>query len=275
MTTRGKAVTLNALVSQKNEVTPDLSILQIVSDGWELPAFRPGQFAVLGLPGSAPRVLRSDEENPVPKGNKLIRRAYSIASSSVNQEYMEFYITLVRSGALTPRLFGLDHGDPLHLGPKVTGMFTLEEVLAKKHIILVATGTGLAPYMSMLRTSLIPGDDRKFAVIHGARHSWDLGYRAELITLNTICTNLTYIPVVSRPAEEMVPWGGYTGHVQEIWEQDLVGAAWGLKPSPENTHIFLCGNPAMIEDMLASVSRVGYSEHTKKRAGTVHLERYW
>jgi len=80
-------------------------VIRVAPAGWELADFDPGQFAVLGLPPEASRCEGADDEEEAPKPGKLIRRAYSIASSSATREYIEFYITLVHSGALTPRLF--------------------------------------------------------------------------------------------------------------------------------------------------------------------------
>lgn len=277
MTAQKKKLELNAHVAQKIEVTPGLIILRIVPDGWELPDFAPGQFAVIGLPGSAPRYTYSDpdpEETPQDPG-KMIRRAYSIASSSVNKEYIEFYITLVTSGALTPRIFYLSPGDPIYLSPKFTGMFTLDKTPPDKHIVMISTGTGLAPYMSMLRTALPCGTDRQFAVIHGARHSWDLGYRSELITIERICSNFTYFNIISRPELEKVKWGGLTGYVQDVWSHGHLADAWGFQPTPDNTHVFLCGNPKMIDDVNEKLGKEGFKEHTRKEPGEIHYERYW
>ena len=175
------------VVTQQIEVAPGLMILRVAPDGWELPDFLPGQYVVLGLPAGAPRCADSDPEPPSGDPNKLIRRAYSIASSSVAREYLEFYITLVRSGELTPRLFSLQVGQRLWVGRKVTGMFTLRDVPQDKQLVLLATGTGIAPYMSMVRTVLATEGTQRFAVVHGARHSWDLGYQGELIAVQRAC----------------------------------------------------------------------------------------
>ncbi|MBC8402210.1 MAG: ferredoxin--NADP reductase [Candidatus Marinimicrobia bacterium] len=266
---------LNAIVSQKIEVTPELIILRVIPKEGTLPDFKPGQFATLGLTGSAARIQFSDPESNIPDPDKLIRRAYSIASSSVNKEYIEFYITIVHSGALTPRLFTLQPGDHIFLGPKITGMFTLDMIDPAVNIIMLSTGTGLAPYMSMLRTQLICGGPRQFAIIHGARHSWDLGYRSELITLANMCSNFTYIPVISRANQELLPWGGQQGYIQDVWEKHNFSKDWGVPVSPENTHVFLCGNPSMIDDMVAILQAQDFSEHTRRHPGTIHLERYW
>ena len=268
---------LNAIVTQKIEHAPGLMTIRTVPDQWELPEFTPGQFAVLGLPGAAPRCPEADPD-PAPApgdGKKMIIRAYSIASSSVAKEHLEFYVSLVRSGELTPRLFNLEIGDRLWLSPKFSGYFTLEEVPADADVILIATGTGLAPYMSMIRSVLTPQTPRRFAVIHGAYHSWDLGYHTELVTLERISPVFSYFPVISEPADEPAPWTGRTGFVQAVWEEGVIEKQWGLRPAPEHTHVFLCGHPLMIESMEQVLQGEGFIEHTRRAPGQIHLERYW
>jgi ferredoxin/flavodoxin---NADP+ reductase len=266
---------LNAIVTQRSEVAPGLLILRVAPDGWTLPPFKPGQFAVLGLPAETHRHHLSDAEDPPPKPGSLIRRSYSIASSSRDGEYLEFFLNLVRSGSLTPRLFALSLGARVWLGPKITGLFTFDRVPPEANVVMVGTGTGLAPYMSILRTFLGEERCRHLAVIHGARHSWDLAYRDELITMQRLHRKLTYIAAVSRPDEEPVPWGGEAGRVQDVWLRGRVGAAWRVEPAPEHTHILLCGNPTMIEDMVVLLAGEGYREHTRQQPGQVHVERYW
>lgn len=266
---------LNAVVTQRIEVAPGLVVLRVAPEGWVLPEFEPGQYVVLGLPGSAPRCAGADAEEKPPPDGKLIRRAYSIASTSLERNTVEFYLALVRSGALTPRLFALEVGDRVWLGRKVTGVFTLEGVPPEANLILFSTGTGVAPYMSMVRTIVTGRVQRRFAVIHGARHSWDLGYQSELVILQRFSPLFDYVPIISRPKEEPIPWGGLVGYCQDVWRQRVVDERWGFLPTPENTHIFLCGNPSMIEDMLQILAREGFREHTKKSPGEVHLEKYW
>lgn len=266
---------MNAVISQRIDITPELIILRVVPVGWELPEFRAGQFTVLGLPPSAPRSDLSDPEEKPPDPGKLIRRSYSIASSSVLKEYIEFYITLVRSGELTPRLFALRPGDSLWMGKKFTGVFRLSDAPEDVDIVMLATGTGLAPYMSMLRTHLKANASRRTLLIHGARHSWDLGYRSELNSLARLVDNFTYVPLVSRPSEEPVPWGGSRGHIQDVWTGEEIRKIWGDRPTPADTHIFLCGNPVMIEEMLQLLIAQGFKEHSRKDPGQIHVEKYW
>ena len=266
---------LNAIVSETILVNSETLIVRVVPDGWELPEHHPGQYSVLGLPGSAPRCDLSESEEQQIDPDKMIVRAYSIASGSNQKEHMEFYITLVRSGALTPRLFALKRGDKIHLGQKVTGMFTLKEIPDDANLVLMGTGTGLAPYLSMIRTFLTPESKRHFCVVHGARHSWDLGYRAQLSLLNGMLPHFNYIPVISRPQDEITPWGGESGYIQDIWKRGVITERWAVDVSPETTHLFLCGNPTMVVDTLALLEADGFSEHTRKSPGEVHIERYW
>jgi len=269
------AVELNAVVSQRIDVAPGLMVLHIAPLAGDLPVFEPGQFAVVGLPGSAPRTPLSDPEEAPADPDKLIRRAYSIASPSLPGHHLELFVTLVRSGELTPRLFALQPGSRLWVGPKITGMFTLAEVPPDQNLALVATGTGLAPYMSMLRTRLEAGGRRKVAVLIGARHSWDIGYSAELRTMQRLIPEFAFLPIVSRPTEEPTAWGGATGHVQSLWTGGALERAWGFKPTAADTHVFLCGAPAMIEGMSTLLEAEGFTVHEKGKPGQIHHEKYW
>lgn len=132
----------------------------------------------------------------------------------------------------------------------------------------LATGTGLAPYMSMLRTQLTCGTPTHFGVLHGARHSWDLGYRSELMTLRQLCSNFSYLPTISRPQSEAVEWNGHSGYLQDLWRSRALADEWGFEPSPETTDIFICGNPAMVDGMVAILGDEGYVEQQPPAAGS-------
>ena len=270
-----KNVELNAVVTQRIDLAPGLMVLRIAPEAGPVPVFQPGQFAVVGLPASAPRTPLADPEEAGGDPGRFIRRAYSIASPSLPGEHLELFVTLVRSGELTPRLFALQPGGRLWLGPKITGLFTLAEVPVDQDVVMVATGTGLAPYMSMLRTGITANPSRRIAVLLGARHSWDLGYTAELTTLSRVCPNFAYLPIVSRPAEEPTAWGGATGHVQSLWKGGALERAFGRRPTARDTHVFLCGSPLMIEDMTSLLTGEGFTVHEKGRPGQVHVEKYW
>ncbi len=266
---------LNAVVTLCNLVSPWLMILQVVPDGWDLPDYLPGQYTTLGLFGSAPRCALAEPESLPASSDKLIRRAYSIVSFPQNREFMEFYLNLVPGGILTPRLFNLKIGDRIWLSPRVTGAFTFDQVPADANVVMIASGAGLAPFVSMLSTHLTLQTARRLAVVHGVRHSWDLAYRSILMSMQHLHPNVTYLPVVSRPEQEPVPWRGATPHVQDVWKGGCIERAWDFRPSPDNTHVFLCGSPDMIESMVEMLGEEGFAEIKGQKPGQIHVERYW
>lgn len=267
---------LNATVSERIDLGEELAIFRIVPKNGVIPTFKPGQYVALGLPGTAPRCPSAEPERELPKNpEKIIPRAFSIASSPLTREYLEFYAVLVKFGSLTPRLWCLKPGDGIWLGPRITGNFVMDDVPADKNIVFVATGTGLAPYVSMVYTYFRPEQKRNFVIFHGVRVSQDLSYRAELMTLSRLCPKFGYIPIISRPQLDPIPWKGTTGHVQKLWQESVIEKNFGFKPTADNTHVFLCGSPQMIDDMVALLGKEGYKEHKPREPGQVHVERYW
>ena len=266
----------NAIVSQRIEVTPDLIKLRIVPDGWDLPEFIPGQYLTLSLQWADGRYHLADlEDISGKKPERYIRRAYSIASSSKTKEYVEFYIGLVRSGTLSPRLFELKAGDRVLMGKEPVGLLTLDTVPSEFNVVLIATGTGVAPYMSMIRTEVSGGLNRRFAVIHGARHSSDLGYHSELVMLDSTSESFHYFPIIGRPEAEPAPWPGRVGSVQSLWTAGLLDEVWGFHPTPRDTHVFLCGNPKMVTDTMPILEAEGFTEQTERTEGQIHTEKYF
>jgi ferredoxin--NADP+ reductase len=243
----------NATVVGREEINPQLVVLRVQPDT-ALFDFKPGQFGVLGLLGAEPRVPEAAAEEPLSEPDKLIRRAYSIASSSVERRYVEFYLTLITSGQLTPRLFTLKHGSRVFLGPKASGVFTLDRVAPEKSVILIATGTGLAPYISMLRTMLMHETRRRFVVLHGARFGWDLGYRGELESLARLRPNFTYLPTITRPDQDP----HFHGHIGRF-----------------QAEVFLCGNPEMVKTVKTLLEAKGFAAGHGQEPGTIHVEEYW
>lgn len=263
---------LNCIITQTVQVSPIMKIIKVKPDGWQFPVFEAGQFVGLGLPPDAPRSVEATKEHSPPKPDRLIKRAYSIASSSTDQA-VEFYITLVHSGQLTPRLWELKIGDRIWMGKKAVGMFTLDQIDPDSNVIMIATGTGIAPYMSMLRTNALKRKGN-ILVVQGASNSWDLGYSSELKLLASMFDGFTYYPTITEPEKEPTGWDGDTRFVQDIWVSGLADRIWGFKPTPKNTHIFLCGNPRMVDGMKEVLASDGFTEHTRKVFGQVHAEEF-
>lgn len=267
-----KLVEYNATVTSRLDINPFLIILGIKPD-LQPYNFKPGQYTVVGLKASTPRVEGSTPEANPKEGEAIIQRAYSIASAN-NTGVLDFYLALVSHGELTPRLFTLKKGDRVYVGAKSTGVFTLDSVAPNKSLLLMATGTGLAPYISMLRSQLNELKNRKVVVLHGVRHSGDLGYREELEALEKKHSNIVYLPVISQPAKDP-SWKGQGGYLQDVIFSGVVQERTGLKVTPENFDVFICGNPAMIEASIEKLSAVGFILAKGRNPGTIHIEEYW
>jgi ferredoxin--NADP+ reductase len=129
--------------------------------------------------------------------------------------------------------------------------------------------------MSMLRSEVECGGAQKVVVLHGARYSWDLAYRTELMSLSRQCPNISYLPVVSQKEDDPT-WRGLTGFLQDVLFSGEVERWAGIPLDPDQAHVFLCGNPLMIEAAKARlVAERGYVTDHKKEIGTLHLEEYW
>lgn len=264
----------NATVMARIDITPRLTILQVRPDDLDF-SFIAGQYTVLGLLRSAQRIPESrPEETPGGDKDKLIKRAYSISSGSITRKYLEFYIALVSDGALTPRLFAVSGGDRIFMGGRFKGMFTLEKAPEDKNVLMAATGTGIAPYVSMLRSQVLAGTKRRIAVLHGASYSWDLGFRNELEEMASRCKGFVYAPVVSRPKESH-DWKGMSGRLPSWLNNPGLGKVCGFDIAPATTHVFLCGNPRMIEDAALILAGQGFRAGDSKNPGNLHFEKFW
>lgn len=256
---------LNATIKNRIDITPELVVFQITPDGG-VSDFKPGQYVAVGLMGSAPRPAHFPPERETPKPDKIVKRAYSIGSSPTEKGFLEFYIAIVPDGTLTSRLVMLKPGDRVYVAPKVVGDFTLDEVPSDANLVFVSTGTGIAPFISMLRTKGTCSQNRKIALIHGVRFNKDLAYRDELAQYAREFPGFSYHPVVSR---EQPISGGTKGHAQSLFHNNTVTT------DPTKDHVFLCGNPAMVEEVEKLLLGKGYTVHSKKAHGSLHLEKYW
>jgi len=272
----------NATVISKDLIHETLGVFRVAYDEGEPQDFEPGQFTNLALV-APPEVVAADAalaeqgERRRPARVKLVRRAYSIASPPREKRWLEFYIVSVDQGALTPSLFNLGIGDRLFMDPKIKGHFTLHDVPAGKRLVTVSTGTGLAPFLSMYQQYRdLPGRFEQFVFIHGVRVEEDLGYRAMLEKLTHDDPRVVYIPAVTR-APEGSSFTGYRGRVTTLFSDGAYQSITGCKLNPETDHVFLCGNPAMIDQLEKElVERDGFVvKSPRQKDGNLHFERYW
>ena len=244
---------LIAKIVDRKEVAEDLFLL-LIEPEQPLP-YLAGQYATLGV-----------EVN-----GKPVERPYSICSSPYESR-LEFFVERVAHGELTPLLYDLQKGATLLLRRFAKGRFTLDLKSGRKNHLLLATVTGIAPYVSYVRTiykdwkkgdGIMPGEHRLFC-IHGASRSCEFGYREELEQLASEVPWFKYVPTCSRHWED-VSWPGEKGRVDDLVRKFT--DHWGLKP--EETSAYLCGNPTMVENGRGILTRAGWKKET------LHDEAYF
>lgn len=236
----------NGRLSRWEEIAPGLAIVGVQALEDPFP-FQPGQYATLGLMGPA---------------GKLIQRPMSISSSADDLSEYEFFIRLVQGGALTPLLWERKVGDPINIkGAK--GKFLLQD--DGRRALFVASGTGLAPFISMIETLRGRGETRDIVLLHGVSYDYDLAWRQHLTELEQGgAFPLRYIGTVSRP-QHCPEWTGCTGRAEAVLARQL--DEHGL--TPENTTIYLCGNPDMITAIEEIAAERGFQPEQ------VRKELYW
>jgi ferredoxin--NADP+ reductase len=219
-------------------------------------SFRAGQFVSLGLPA---------------EGGERVRRLFSIASAP--GERLEFFGVRVDGGELSPDLADLDVGDDLWVHRTPRGTFTLDRVPDAANLWLVATGTGLAPYVSMLRTEEPWTRFERIVVVHGVRRLADRAYADEIARRSAEHGGrLAQVFAVSR---EEPGAGMFAGRVTDALARGELARLAGAELSSESSHVMLCGHPEMIEEMSALLAERGFRRNRRSSPGQVTAERYW
>jgi len=237
----------NATLVERRDLTADVASLFVQPDGGG--EYAPGQYATLGI---------SD-------GDRVIQRPYSMASPHAPEAWWEFHVRRVRGGALTERLWEVPVGGRLRLGAP-RGRFTADPDDRRAHLF-IATGTGIAPFVAMIRDDLAAGRERPVAVVHGVAHADELGFRDLLTSLAADHpSGFRYVPTISRPDDPRnAGWSGVTGRAERVVEDGW--EALGLDPA--TTVAYLCGNPGMVASAQAALAARGIAP------GDVHTESYW
>jgi len=299
----------NASIISIRRVHEELMIVRVRPDRG-IPPLLAGQYAVLGLGYWEPRIAGCQAEgDDRTVQRKLIKRAYSISCPMLNDDkllvgvgdlnYLEFYISLVRRSeerppALTPRLFNLKQGDRIYCGPHVHGHYSLAGVARDAHVIFVATGTGEAPHNAMTVQLLNTGHRGRILNVTCVRRKVDLGYLATHRCLEAMCPRYGYVALTTREPENLdASRDDYVGkrYLQDYFSSGDFESETGFVLDPENTHVFLCGNPEMIgvpirthdptrrfpipKGMIETLVNIGFQIDRPHQRGNIHFEKYW
>ncbi|MTD33359.1 ferredoxin--NADP reductase [Paludibacterium denitrificans] len=223
--------------------------------------FTPGQFARLGLP----------------LGNGgFVWRAYSMVSANWD-EHLEFYSIVVPDGLFTSRLALLGVGSEVLLDKHANGFFTVDRLPDGKDLWLLATGTGLAPYLSILQDPDVWQRFGHIVLVHGVRQRDDLTYQNEIRALTTHELwaehghKLRYLPVVTRDA----PDGVLNQRLPALLANGELARSANLLLSPASSRFMICGNPAMVEATHRQLMSMGYQLSRLRAPGQIVLENGW
>ena len=222
--------------------------------------FSNGHFTMIGLKGES---------------GKPLLRAYSIASANY-EEHLEFLSIKVPDGPLTSRLQHIQPGDTIVVGKKPTGTLLIDYLLPGKHLYLLSTGTGLAPFMSVIRDPATYDRFEKVILVHGVRQVHELAYHdyitrelpAHEFLGEMVRQQLLYYPTVTREPYR------HQGRITELIDNGKLFADLGLPAlTPETDRVMICGSSAMLRDLKALCEARGLAEGNTSTPGAFVIER--
>ena len=237
---------LSGTVVENRHWTETLFSLRVAGAPLE---FQAGQFVRIALDINGERVAR----------------AFSFVNAP-QDPVLEFYGVIVPEGPLSPRLATLKSGDALYVARNPAGFLVLSEVPDAETLWLISTGTGLAPFLSILRTETPWRRFRNVVLVHAVRYAGELTYR-ELIA----ATPARYVTFVSREQAA----GSLAGRIPAAIADGRLEQAAGVKLAPETSQVMLCGNPQMLRDAAAALMARGLRKHRRRAPGHITVESFW
>lgn len=289
----------NATLSHIRAHNDDLWVMRVTPDQ-PIDPFLPGQYTTLALGYWEPRADEAHDNLKPDQDKKMARRSYSVSSSMIDESGdllpphtadIEFYIVQVKPGeeeipALTPRLFLKAEGDRLYMGRKFTGHYTLEGVKETDNIVFLSTGTGEAPQNAMIAELLRQSHKGGILNVVCVRYNADLAYTEQHAVLTDRYPSYKYLTITTREPENE----GNKVYIQDLVASGRLEEELGAPLDPDRTHVFLCGNPAMIGlpkwtdeglvfpgtlGVCQQLHERGFTIDHRKTRGNVHYEEYW
>lgn len=221
----------------------------------DIEPFQAGQFARIAL--------EIDEQT--------IGRPYSLVNAP-DARPLEFYYIEVPGGPLTARLIELKPGDSVLIAPRASGFMILDEVPQAKHLWLIATGTGVGPFLSMLDTEKPWQRFERVVLVYAVRTLSELSYQERIAQVQAAHPGqFVYIPFISREVSDFA----LAGRIPQAITDGRLEARAGIKFSAEDSQIMLCGNPDMVEATTNLLIERGLKKHKRKDPGQITVENYW
>ena len=232
--------------------TQTLFTLQVEAD---VARFEAGQFAKLALAVEG----------------EMVARPYSFVNSPEERPHEFYYVTLP-DGPLTQRLCKLQAGDAIYLAPRPAGFLALSEIPDGENLWLISTGTGVGPFLSILKTEGPWQRFKQVVLVHAVRYAEELTYRDSLSRL--LGEHGEQMRMVSFVSRESKP-GALHGRIPLAIEEGRLEAAAGVALSAKTSQVMICGNPEMVTDTSAALARRGMKKHRRREPGQITVENYW
>jgi ferredoxin/flavodoxin---NADP+ reductase len=204
-------------------------------------------------------------------GGEEVARPYSFVNAPDERPH-EFYYIVVPDGPFTSALTRLRAGDSIRLARNPAGFLVLSEVQDSDDLWLIATGTGLGPFLSILKTATPWERFRRIRLVHAVRHGTDLTYRDQIEAIAArYPAQFRSVSFVSREPHP----GALCGRIPAAIESGLLEEAAGASLSTTSSQVMLCGNPDMVRDTIAALQLRGMKKHRRRDPGQITVENYW
>lgn len=220
----------------------------------EVEPFEAGQFGRLGL--------WLDGE--------FVSRPYSFVNAP-SERPLDFYFIVIPDGKLTPKLAALQSGDAVWVARKPSGFFTLSQVPPGRFLWLLATGTAIGPFLSILKTEAPWQRFEKVVLVHGVRTCAELAYQETIAGFH--CAHPSQFQFFASVTRES--GGDLSVRIPQAIESGLLEDLARLSLKPEDSQVMICGNPEMVKDTVALLQARGFKENLRKSPGQITTERYW
>ncbi len=242
---------LQGTIIERRQWTDDLFSLRFEAP---LAEFKAGQFVRIAMDIDGERV----------------GRPYSLVNAP-HEPLLEIYFNIVKGGPLSPRLAALEPGDTLWLSNTANGFMILDEIPEARYLWLLATGTGIGPFLSMLKTDAPWSRFERIVLGHSVQYASELTYRELIESLRTTHgEQLHYVPLVTREAVS----GALSQRIPTTIASGELEAQAGTPLAAESSHVVLCGNSAMITDVTEELAKRDMRRHRRREPGHITTEKY-
>ncbi len=200
-----------------------------------------------------------------------VSRAYSFVNAP-HAGHHEFYLIKIPEGRLSPHLFALKPGDAIEVSRDASGFMTLAEVPAGRDLWMMATGTAIGPFLSILAEQQVFQRFENVMLVHGVRQRDDLTYQEQIYSIkNRHPQQFRYVPVISRETYS----DSLHGRIPALLDNGSLETTAGLSLSPDWSQTMICGNPAMVKDTLHALQQKGLKKNLRREPGQITMENYW